>query len=615
MNTQRPLPAEFCAERRFPSALGNAWQKTTLSAGAFALALLMPCAPVLAQDVSPPTRDELTAPQARPDARDSVTLTVDGQMERAQCALDNPDYADLTVTLSGVDYTGAGQAADVALAQAHNGYLNRELPIRALCDIRDRAALLLNDAGYLAAVEIPAQNLGDGRAEMRVVLGRLVAIRARGDTAGAEALLARYLERLVGQEVFNVNDAERYLLLANDVPGMDVRLSLRPANDGAPGDLIGEFAVLRQSGAIDANIQNWGSSALGRTGGLLRAETYNLTGNGDRTSIAAFSTLDFEEQQTLQLAHDMQLGSDGLVLAASLTLGWTQPDALPGFTIESETVFASLEASYPFLRTQENSFWGAFGIDYVNQDVTVNGNPFTQDRGRTAYLRGTFLHVDADSIARRGGYTPFEPHYRLSATAEVRQGLGILGASDDCRASPAACLINGNIGPARISQDPTPFYVRGEMAYEYRPIPMLAIAFDLEAQLSGSALPAFEEFAGGNYAIGRGYDPSAILGDSGFGAGLELRFGSLAPRSNSALAIQPFLFTDAAWSDNEDPGLADPTDQLWSAGGGLRFARGANIQGDLTVAAPLRDLDSTGQRSDVRILFTLTARLLPWRSS
>ncbi|WP_271079403.1 ShlB/FhaC/HecB family hemolysin secretion/activation protein [Aurantiacibacter sp. MUD61] len=569
--------------------------------------------PALAQDTAPPTRGELTSPQERPEVRDGLTLTVDGQMERRACALDAPEYADLTVTLSGVDYTGAERASDVALARAHDGYLNRELPIRALCDIRDRAAALLEDAGYLAAVEIPAQSLGDGRAEMRVVLGRLVAVRARGDTQGAESLIAGYLQRLVGQEVFNIGEAERYLLLANDVPGMEVRLSLRPAPEGAPGDLIGEVAVLRDSFAIDANIQNWGSRALGRFGGLLRAEAYNVFGMGDRTAIAAFSTLEFEEQQTLQLSHDMPLGSDGLVLSGQVTLGWTQPDALPGFTIESETVFASVEASYPFLRTQTDSVWGAAGFDFVNQDVTLNGNPFTEDRVRAVYLRGTYLHVDADSIARRDGYSPYEPKFRFSATGEVRQGLGIFGASDDCRDNPADCLINGGIGPARIEQDPTPLFLRGSINTEFRPVPLLAIAFDLEGQLSGSPLPAFEEYGAGNYGIGRGYDPSSILGDSALATSLELRFGSLIPTSTDSLRFQAYAFTDAAWTDNEDPGLFDPTDELWSAGAGMRFVRGANIQGDVNVAIPLQRLDSTGERPGWRILFSITARLLPWR--
>lgn len=602
--------------KRADSARNGGFRGSAKASLVLATALAGLAAPsmALAQDTAPPNRDQLTAPQARADERDGVTLTVDGQMERRACALDAEEYADLTVTLSGVDYTGAERAGDVDLSAAHRGYLGQELPIRVLCDIRDRAAALLEAAGYLAAVEIPAQSLADGRVEMGVVLGRLVAVRARGDTQGAETLISGYLERLVGEDVFNVNQAERYLLLANDVPGMEVRLSLRPAPSGEPGDLIGEVAVLRDIGAVDVNVQNWGSRALGRFGGLYRVEAYNLTGMGDRTGIAIFSTLDFEEQQTVQAFHEMRIGYDGLVLGAQVTFGRTNPDALPGFDITSETLFASLEASYPVLRTQTDSVWTAAGFDLVDQDVTINGLDFTRDRVRMAFLRATYVSLDPDSVARRGGYSPYEPKYRASITGEIRQGFDIFGTVDDCRPNPAACLIGGAVAPTRINQDPTPFLIRASASAEYRPTPLWALVFDLEGQWSDSPLPAFEEYGAGNYGIGRGYDPSSIIGDSGIATSIELRYGSLSPASVSELAVQPYIFTDVALTHNEDPGLFDRTDRLWSAGAGVRFVRGANIQGDVNVAVPINRLDSTGERPNWRVLFSITARLLPWRS-
>ncbi len=502
----------YSLDRRTPVA-GSQSRLAALALAASSIGLLAPT--VLAQDVRPPTRDELTAPQERPDLRQGTTLTVDGEMSRRACALDLAEYEDLTIILESVTYAGAERAAEVALAQAHQGYLGQELPIRALCDIRDRAAALLNEAGYLAAVEIPPQSLGDGNAEMRVVLGRLVAIRARGDTQGAESVLSGYLDRLVNQPVFNINEAERYLLLANDVPGMEVRLSLRPADGGEPGDLVGEVAVLRDTFALDANVQNWGSKALGRFGGLVRAEAYGLTGMGDRTSIALFSTLDLVEQQTLQIAHDMRLGGDGLTLGGALTLGWTEPSALPGFTIESETVLANLEVSYPFLRTQEASIWAGAGFDYIDQDVTFSGTNITEDRVRTAYVRSNFILMDEASLQRQGGYSPFEPRARLAGQVELRKGVDVFSAARDCRTNLTACLTGGAVPPARIEQDPTPTLVRGELSAEYRPVPLLSLSFDLEAQVSGNPLPAFEEFSGGQYSIGRGYDPGAVIGDSG----------------------------------------------------------------------------------------------------
>lgn len=566
-----------------------------------------------ASDVAPPTREELTRPQRGLDQRRQMTLTVDGQMQRPPCALDDPQYDDLRFTLNSVSYVGAEAAADVALAQAHQGYTGQELPIRALCDIRDRAAALLDEAGYLAAVDIPAQNLRGGDVEIRVVLGRLVALRARGQTSGGEQQLRAYLGKLVGQPVFNTNDAERYLLLANDIPGMDIRLSLRPAEGGEPGDLVGEIGVRRQEALVDLTVQNYGSRALGRYGGLLRGEYYGLTGMGDRTSIAAFTTLDFEEQHTLQLAHDMLVGSEGLQLGGQLTFGWTEPDAVPGFDVESETFFATLDATYPVLRKQTASIWATGGIDIVNQDVELNGFDLTRDRVRTAFARGNFIFMDEDSIARRGGYSPFEPRFLLSGAVEVRQGLDILSATDDCRPDLLACTTGGATPPSRIEQDPTPLALRGQVAAEFRPIPLLTIAYDMRAQVSGDPLPAFEEFSGGNYTIGRGFDPGAIIGDSGLGLGLELRYGSLRPTSAEAFAFQPYAFVDHAIAWNEDPSTQPfNPDRLTSVGGGVRFVRGLALQGDVNVAIPVQRTDSQAELGDVRILFNLTARLIPW---
>lgn len=568
-----------------------------------------------APPVSPPTRDELSPRPTQPTDRRATTLTIDGEMARSPCALDNPDFADIRVTLQAVRFAGADAASDVSLAPAYQPYLGRELPISVLCDIRARATAILADAGYLAAVEIPEQRLTGGTAEFRVILGRLTALRVRGDAGPSERLLAGYLQPLVGQEVFNTREAERALLLASDIPGLDVRLSLRPAASGAPGDLIGEVAVLRRRAAVDVNLHNYGSRAVGRFGGLVRGEVYDITGAGDRTSISLYSTLDFEEQQTLQLAHDFFVGANGLMLGGQLTLGWTDPDlGLTGFDLKSETLFGTLSATYPILRTQRSSIYSEVGLDLVDQDVTVNGVTLARDRVRTAFARLSFVETDLDSIARRNGYTPYEPRVRGAVSVELRQGLDILGASRDCRGAAAfGCIASGEV-PSRIEQDPTPFLLRGEFRGEYRPVPIVTLALDVEGQISNDPLPAFEEVAFGNYSIGRGYDPGAIVGDRGVGIRFEMGYGSLVPDRPDSFALQPYVFGDYAMVDDRDPSQrALGSDDLASLGGGLRFAHGSVLQGDLSIAVPLEATDAQTGRGDVRVLFSLTSRLIPWR--
>lgn len=598
---------------RRPRVTGAAFRALT---GVIGVALGVSASSAAAQvspgAVTPPTRNELLPP-APASPRTGPTLTIDGQMERAPCALDRADFADIRVTLTGAEFAGLERVPGIVLTDTYAGYLGRELPISVLCDIQAQANNALQARGYLASVFIPEQNLSDGVADFEVLFGRLTALRIRGEAGPSERLVASYLERLTEQSVFNTRDAERYLLLADDIPGVDVRLSLRPAAGGEPGDLTGEIAVVRRRAAIDLNFQNYGSKSVGRFGGLLRSEFYDLTGMGDRTTVALYSTLDFEEQQTLQFGHDFRVGSDGLRFGGMFTYSVTNPDiGLPGFDIESETVLATVQASYPFQRSQTATVGLDVGFDYLDQDVDLNQILLTRDRVRTAFARVSGEFVDAASVARVDGFTAFEPRSRFRFALEARKGIDIFGASEDCRTNPLACVAGGKAPPTRIEANPTPFVLKGEIGAELRPMPDWTFSLEADGQWSNDPLPAFEEYAAGNYSIGRGYNPGAILGDRGIGLSAEIRYGSLMPKQTSSPAIQPYVFTDVAWTWNRDPSRrATNPDQLWSAGGGLRAVLGSRLQGDVFVAVPLEKPDFA-PRGDVRVLFSLTARLFPW---
>lgn len=576
--------------------------------------------PVLAQQqplpptITPPNRTDLIPPELRREER-STTLTVDGDLERAPCALDRPDFADIRFTVKGAAFDGLSRVPGLSLEPAYASYVGREMPVSVMCDIRAEANALLRRQGFLATVEIPEQSLADGIPDFKVVFGRLTAVRVRGDAGPSEKLVEAYLEKLTKLDVFNTNTAERYLLLADDLPGLDVRLSLRPAAGGEPGNLVGEIAVLRQKAMADFNIQNLGSDAIGHFGGVLRGEIYDVTGLGDRTSVALFSTSDFVEQQTVQIAHDFRVGGEGLRFGGQFTYSQSEPStALAGFNVKAETVFASLSASYPLIRTRRHSLYAEGGFDYVDQDVDVNGFALTRDRVRMGFARIAGELIDRQSVLRAGGYTPYEPKLRVRYGAELRQGLGVFSASPDCRANLLACLVSGNAPPSRIEADPTPLVLRINADFEYRPTPGLAFVLRNQAQLTGDALPAFEELAAGSFSIGRGYDPGAVLGDSGILNSFEVRLGSMTPQSVKGTAFQPYVFTDLAHVWNEDPSRRPGNpDRLWSAGGGMRFAWGPGLQSDVFVAVPLATPDLALSKGDVRLMFTLTARLFPWR--
>ena len=575
-------------------------------------ALMIPAA-VQAQTVAP-TREEIQRQEIERDLRGTnAALSVDGDVERAPCPLADPRFADLRFTLTAAEFSGLGDVDPALLAPAWSSLTGSEIAVAGICDIRDRAATILRAQGYLAAVQVPEQTIDSGTVRFDVVLARIKSVQVRGEPGPSSAMLERYIAKLEGQPVFNTNEAERYLLLARDIPGMDVRLTLQPMPrdaGGEAGDVVAVFDVARQPIYLDVNVQNYGSKAVGRFGGLARARFNGLTGMGDETEVSIYSAEDFDEQLVLQGSHEFRVGSEGLILGAAVTQAWTQPNVPGPDVFESETFVGSLYASAPLVRSQERNVYLSGGFDFIDQSVEFSGTDLTDDNLRVLFLRGDYDYTDRDSISGRGGYTAFEPRYTAGAALEARQGIGILGASDGCGAGFANCIGPGVVPPSRIDADPTGFLIRGEAYADYRPQPNWGLRLRTRFQYSPDPLLSYEQFSGGNYTIGRGYDPGAVIGDSGIAAQLEGFFGSQIPQTPNGIAVQPFTFIDYAgvWTNN----VADSYADIVSAGGGLRATIGRQAVLDVSGAVPLERAPFATSKGDVRLLMSLTVQLIPW---
>ena len=474
---------------------------------------------------------------------------------------------------------------------AWSPFAGREQPVSVLCEIRDAAATILRDKGYLAAVQVPTQRIENGVVTMETLYARVTTVRARGQTDGAEAKLAGYLNKLTEDEYFDRNKAERYLLLARDIPGYNVQLTLKPAGTG-PGELIGEVAVLRRRYSLDATVQNLAAQETGRWGGQVRGQLYGLTGLGDVTTLAFYSTADFKEQKILQLGHSFRPGSEGLVIDGQFTYAWTKPDidapdAAPD--LKAKTLFWTIGARYPLKRTQSSNLWVGGGFDFVDQKVHFFV-PLSRDKLRVLWLRGEWDAVDLSS--RR-------PAWKANALVELRKGLNIFDASESDDA----------VGPSRADGDATATVIRAAAQGELALGRDFAIALSPRAQYAFDPLLSFEEFTAGNYTIGRGYEPATLGGDSGFGLTAELRGPRMMPIARSQLSMQPYLFGDAAWVWNKNDGMG--AQHLKSAGGGIRAELGDRFRFDGTLAVPLEKTGFENRKGDVRMLVTLTARILP----
>lgn len=581
--------------------------RAALTASTGLIAAALPAAALGQATPQIPTREEIQRPPLAPAAPPGERIVaVDEEIERAPCPLADPQFAHIRFTLRAVEFSRVEGIDPAMLSPSWSGRTGQELPIAAVCDIRDRAATMLRAKGYLAAVRVPAQTIDDGVVRLDILAARMARVEVRGDAGANEALLQRYLSRLDDAPVFNIADAERYLLLARDIPGMDARLTLRPG--GTPGEVIGEVTVVRTPVTFDFNAQNLGSRDVGRWGANARARFAGLTGMADLTTLSFYSTPDFDEQTVVQVGHELRVGGEGLRLGASYTYAWTRPD-VTGLPIKSDTQILSLFASYPLVLTQARRLTIGGGLDIIDQDIGLSGISLNEDRLRVLGLRADASWVDPGSIAGRGGYSAGEPRWSLATSLEARQGVDFLGASDDCGPGGTACFLPGAVPLTRIEGQPDAFLIRAQALAEWRPVKLFTLSAAPRAQWAADPLLAYEEFSGGNFTVGRGFDPGTVIGDSGVAVALEARYGSFVPANTKAFAIQPFVFFDAAWVWNEDAAFdgLDPQ-KLYSAGGGVRVAYGDVARLDVTLAVPLNRGGFLTERPDPRLLVSLTTQ-------
>jgi len=571
------------------SACVGAWIAATTALTAPGLAAAQP-APRPAPTAAAPG---LSAPELNPAARlpraPATGADVFAPEPPGPCPLaDSP----VEVTLQSVTFHGATALPPEAFAAAYRDAIGKPQKVAVICQIRDAAARILFDHGVLARVEIPEQRISGGALTLEVIEAHVVNVRVRGDIGPAQGAVERYVERLRGMKPFDMRKAQRYLLLASDIPGVRVRAAVKPSTSPERGAVDIDVSVSREPWQAVGNVQNLGSRAVGRWSGLVRADARAFTPLGEDTSLVAFHTLDSDEQWVVQLLESARIGSDGWVVRGAVVYGESRPgDVLKPLGLKSTSLVAEVEGAYPLVRHRRFDLNLAGGFDYIDQETDVGSGAFrlSQDDLRVFYLR-------ADADARTA---IVQRPVVLAAAVSFRKGVSGLGASRQ-----GSALLTRNLS------QPDAWLVRGQGSAETSLTDRLSAAVRVQAQYTDDRLSPYEQLSLGDLSVGRGYDPAAVLGDSGAAAAIDVRYGPFQPH-RLVLAL-PFAFFDAGYVRNNGAALSGltPHRTLRSIGAGvvLRLANRVNLE--LSYAHPLDSVTVGGVKPASRLLVNLTASFL-----
>lgn len=465
---------------------------------------------------------------------------------------------------------------------AWGGALGRKITPRELCGIRDRLAERIFRRGVLARVIIPPQTISGGVVKFRVIAAKIVSVRFDGDDIGpAQAKAEAYLNHLRRQDRFDLDSAQRWLLLVNDIPGVQASAKIvHSTTPGAPPEGLDLLVTIRRT-AIDefGLISNVNAKSLGPWNAIARVDFNGLTSWGERTSLIAYTTLGNNRQEVAQIIETAKIGDSGLFGQASFAWGHSRPgDVLKTLDLTGNSYIGTFEFDYPLVRLQRHSLLLASGMDFINQTTTFkSGQPLSDDSLRVAWLR-----ADASTTATDRPVLDNLVSTAADLSVEGRKGLDVLGAS---RAGAQALSRNQGRADAWV--------VRGEAHALLRITPddpkyvPITLSGHFIGEWADRPLLAYEEQAIGNLTIGRGYDPNSASGDRVAAGEFKIELGPVAWRF---VRFTPYAFYDLAYVGYLEQGQVDVTLRSLGCGVELRLpydARGHSVRMDLGYAKPL----------------------------
>ncbi len=149
--------------------------------------------------------------------------------------------AQTTLTIRRVQIVGATVYSDEQFAPLYRDVLNRQVTLEVVYDIAKRITAKYGADGYvLSRAIVPPQELTPGGATIRiqVIEGYVSKVEwPREKLARYRDFFSDYTAKIIADRPTNIRTLERYLLLANDLPGLKFTTTLQASKteQGAAG--------------------------------------------------------------------------------------------------------------------------------------------------------------------------------------------------------------------------------------------------------------------------------------------------------------------------------------------------------------------------------------------
>lgn len=533
---------------------------------------------VQAQTVPPSVRgsplERVTPPVATPAPLPSLVVP------EGPAAAAPPGAETVFLTPTGFVVEGVTAYPPARIAALTQPLVGTRIPATEVFALAQRIEKLYRDDGYfLTVVLVPRQTVSDGQVRLNVVEGYIGSVTIEGEAGPARARLERLVGRITESRPARIDQVERWLLLADDMPGTALRTVLRRGNAPGSSDMV--VQVTHRAADAVMGIDNRGSRYQGPLQIYGAAGLNAPTRLGERVELQFFST-GSREQNYGQLNYTVPLTDSGLALKLFGGAGQTRPDLdLRALGYVGNIGLGGAQLSYPLLRTRDENLYLRGGFDFFHSRTTQGQPAGRKSLSAQSDTRSVRLEMEGDLRDSYNGYN--------TGLIRFSKGLDIFGAT-----APDNALNE------RAGADPQYFKtyaefsrLQGLWANEQLSLNLLGV---VAGQYSTDVLPAVERMYLGGDRLGRGYFNGQLAGDRALAGTVELQLNFLMTNDlvqpNEPIPVQLYTFYDAGTVRNLS--VNDVASQrLNSFGLGTRIDFSSQVTGELEVTRRLK-LDVAG---------------------
>ena len=485
------------------------------------------------------------------------------------------------VRVNSVTFEGVTAYPQPEIAQLASGLVGPAVPLTQIDAARQAILQRYRGDGYVLTT-VSVRIDGNYVLHFIVTEGHIASVKLDGDIGPAGTQVLRFLNKLTEKRPIDSVTLERYLLLAQDVPGVTMRAVLEPSSD-EPGALNLIAQVSRSPVSGLANIDNRAFTETGPIELLGILDFNSFTDMGEKTELSFYHTLPNSENFG-QASYETFIGASGLKLKAYAGYGVTNPTGslaqigYRGFT----TVFGA-QATYPVIRSRQQTLNVYATFDGIESNISTTA---TGPRLQASYDSLRVLRIGED-YALSDLWFGADHSAVNSVSARFSQGLPILGAATG--------------PPARIGEDISFSKVNFQITrtqtlfapWEGATVGLMGL---VTGQWSGDIVPPEEQFYLGGSQFTRGYYSGQVPGDKALAATVELQlntgFEATLFHHSFDISQQFYLFYD--WGETWQNVSTDHAAMINSAGGGVRTQLTRNVEVDFEGLARFNRFPSGG---------------------